>query len=98
MSSTQSLLELEKEIKIHQSEGNFNERNKNLVRYCRMVNEAAQSVDQRDQKKALALLQQCIKVIRDNSSKQTPFDELLYETLNNIARCHNIQGDIEMSL
>ena len=48
MSSTQSLLELEKEIKIHQSEGNFNDRNKNLVRYCRMANEAAQSVDQRD--------------------------------------------------
>jgi tetratricopeptide (TPR) repeat protein len=98
MSSTQSLLELEKEIKIHQSEGNFNERNKNLVRYCRMANEAAQMLDQRDQKKALALLEQCIKVIRDNASKQTPFDELLYETQNNIARCYNIQGDIEMSL
>lgn len=98
MSSTQSLLELEKEIKIHQSEGNFNERNKNLVRYCRMANEAAQMLDQRDQKKAMALLQQCIKVIRDNASKQTPFDELLYETYNNIARCYNIQGDIELSL
>ena len=45
MSTTQSLLELEKEMKIQQSEGNFNERNKNLVRYCRMANEAAQSVD-----------------------------------------------------
>lgn len=98
MSATQSLLELEKEMKIQQSEGNFNERNKNLVRYCRMANEAAQSVDQKEQKRALALLQQCIKVVKDNASKQTPFDELLYETQNNIARCHNIQGDIQMSL
>lgn len=63
-----------------------------------MANETAQSVDLKDQKKALTLLQQCVKIIRDNATKQTPFDELLYETYNNIARCYNILGDIEASL
>lgn len=98
MSATQSLLELEKEIKVDQCEGNFSERNKNLVRYCKMANEASQQVDQRDQKKALTILHHCVKIIKENASKQSPFDELLYETHNNMARCYNIQGDIEMSL
>ena len=41
MSQTQSLLELEKEIKVDQCEGNFSDRNKNLLRYCKMANESS---------------------------------------------------------
>lgn len=37
-------------------------------------------------------------MIDKNSNKLNPFSELYYETYNNMARCANIQGDIQQSL
>ena len=37
-------------------------------------------------------------MIGKNSNKLNPFSELYYDTYNNMARCFNIQGNIEQSL
>jgi hypothetical protein len=66
-----------------------------------VVNEHAQNLDQDDRqaiKKALTMLQKCIEVIDQFSSKDNLFAELYYETYNNIARCMNFMGDIKLSL
>jgi len=92
---------LEDEIDKHYDAGESDKRDKALVEYCQTANEAAQNLnlqEERDQRAAMTMLGNCINVIDKNSNKLNPFSELYYETFNNMARCCNIQGDIQGSL
>jgi len=43
------------------------------------------------------MLEDCVKVLTENSNMLNKFTDLFYETYNNMARCMNIQGKIQKS-
>ena len=62
----QILRRLESEILLHYNAGDAIKRNKSLVDYCQIANEAAQSLnlqDKDDQKTALKILDHCVAVL-----------------------------------
>lgn len=66
-----------------------------------MSNEKAQNMnlnDTQDQARVFKILEECVRVIDQNSNKLNAFPDLYYETYNNMARCMNIQGNIRNSL
>ena len=48
-----------------------------------------------DQVEAMEILEECVNVLNENSNKLNPFNELYYDTYNNMARCQNISGNIK---
>ena len=54
--------------------------------------------DPEGSKAAGAILDRCAKQLEKYASKQNTLSDMFYETYNNIARCHNAEGNIRESL
>lgn len=95
------LRRIEGEITKYYNSGESDNWAKTVHDYCQIANEAAQNLNQQkleDQKTALKILEKCLDVLNQNSNRLNQFDELFYETHNNIARCYNLQSNIKKSL
>ena len=49
-------------------------------------------------KAAVAILDRCTEQLEKYATKQNTLSDMFYETYNNIARCHNNDGNIPESL
>jgi len=95
------LEEMAAEVRRLYDAGEAEARDKALMAYCAVANEAAQTMataGPSEQKRAMEVLARCIEVVTENSNRLNPFPELFYETYNNMARCQNLQGSIRDSL
>ena len=95
-----SLKELKAEINRHYNAGNTDERDLALQVFVAMANEEALKLSnmrenfekklgykQSDQVEAMSILDDCVKILSENSNKLNPFSEMFYETYNNLDRC-----------
>ena len=77
---------IEAEINALLKAGQLDARDRALIAYCQLANDTAQNSDPEDageQTRVMKMLQQCIRVIEQHSSKTSPRSELFYETFNN---------------
>lgn len=101
VSKPKDLKEWEDEILKLKQEKKWEKRNTNLSLFVQNVNEKVQNMPlstPEEQKEALDLLNNCIRLIDQNTNIEYQFPELYYETYNNLARCMNLKGDIKQSL
>jgi len=83
------------------NKGRTEERNEHLLEFCRLSNQIGQSPEafsSSGEATALDVLKRCVEVLERNSNRLNAFNELFYETYNNMARLFNMEGDIPASL
>lgn len=98
VSRPKDLKDWEDDILKLKQEKKWDKRNTNLSLFVQNVNEKVQNMTLQtsdEQREALDLLNNCIRLIDLNTSADHQFPELYYETYNNLARCMNLKGDIK---